>query len=85
SDEWVEEAAKRGLPNIKSTVESTKALLSEKNQAVLEKHGVLTKVESESRYEITLEGYNKTINIEALTTLEIAKRQILPSVIKYAT
>lgn len=85
SDEWVEEAAKRGLPNIKSTVESTKALVSEKNQAVLEKHGVLTKVESESRYEITLEGYNKTINIEALTTLEIAKRQILPAVIKYAT
>ena len=85
SDEWVEEAARRGLPNIKSTVEAAKAMISEKNQAVLEKHGVLTKVEAESRYEITLENYNKIINIEALTTLEMAKRQILPAVIKFAT
>lgn len=85
SDEWVEEAARRGLPNIKSTVEAAKAMISEKNQAVLEKHGVLTKVEAESRYEITLKNYNKIINIEALTTLEMAKRQILPAVIKFAT
>lgn len=85
SDEWVEEAERRGLPNIKSTVESAKAMISEKNQAVLEKHGVLSKVEAESRYEITLENYNKTINIEALTTLEMAKRQIIPAVIKFAT
>lgn len=85
SDEWVEEAARRGLPNIKSTVEAAKAMISEKNQAVLEKHGVLTKVEAESRYEITLENYNKIINIEALTTLEMAKCQILPAVIKFAT
>ena len=85
SDEWVEKAARRGLPNIKSTVEAAKAMISEKNQAVLEKHGVLTKVEAESRYEITLENYNKIINIEALTTLEMAKRQILPAVIKFAT
>ena len=85
SDEWVEEAARRGLPNIKSTVEAAKAMISEKNQAVLEKHGVLTKVEAESRYEITIENYNKIINIEALTTLEMAKRQILPAVIKFAT
>lgn len=85
SDEWVEEAARRGLPNIKSTVEAAKAMISEKNQAVLEKHGVLTKLEAESRYEITLENYNKIINIEALTTLEMAKRQILPAVIKFAT
>ena len=83
SDEWVEEAARRGLPNIKSTVEAAKAMISEKNQAVLEKHGVLTKVEAESRYEITIENYNKIINIEALTTLEMAKRQILPAVIKF--
>jgi len=85
SDEWVVEAEKRGLPNIKSTVESAKAMISEKNQAVLEKHGVLTKVEAESRYEITLENYNKIINIEALTTLEIAKRQIIPAVIQFTT
>lgn len=85
SDEWVAEAERRGLPNIHSTVEAAKAMMSEKNQAVLEKHGVLTRVESESRYEITLENYNKIINIEALTTLEMAKRQILPAVIKFAT
>lgn len=85
SDEWVEEAERRGLPNIKSTVESAKAMISEKNQAVLEKHGVLSKVEAESRYEITLENYNKVINIEALTTLEMTKRQIIPAVIKFAT
>jgi len=60
-------------------------MISEKNQAVLEKHGVLTKVEAESRYEITLENYNKIINIEALTTLEMAKRQIIPAVIQFTT
>lgn len=76
SDEWVAEAERRGLPNIHSTVEAAKAMMDEKNQAVLEKHGVLTRVESTSRYEITLENYNKIINIEALTTLEMAKRQI---------
>jgi len=85
SDEWVAEAERRGLPNIKSTVESAKAMISEKNQAVLEKHGVLTKVEAESRYEITLENYNKIINIEALTTVEMAKRQIIPATIQFAT
>ncbi|SHK03944.1 glutamine synthetase III family protein [Propionispora hippei] len=85
SDEWVAEAEKRSLPNIKTTVESIKALISEKNIAVMEKHGVLSKVEMESRYEISLENYIKTINIEALTMIEIAKRQILPAVIKFAT
>ncbi|HEX9027238.1 MAG TPA: glutamine synthetase III [Clostridium sp.] len=85
SDEWVAEAERRGLPNIKSTVESAKAMISEKNQAVLEKHGVLSRVESTSRYEITLENYNKIINIEALTTIEMSKRQIIPAVIQFAT
>lgn len=85
SDEWVAEAERRGLPNIHSTVEAAKAMIDEKNQAVLEKHGVLTRVESTSRYEITLENYNKIINIEALTTLEMAKRQIIPAVIQYTT
>jgi len=85
SDEWVVEAEKRGLQNIKTTVEAIKAFISEKNIAVMEKHAVLSKVEMESRYEIALEIYIKTINIEALTMIEIAKRQILPSVIKYAT
>jgi len=85
SDEWVEEAAKRGLPNIKTTVEAIKALVAEKNLAVMEKHGVLSRVEMEARYEIELENYIKTINIEALTMVEMAKRQILPAVIKFAT
>lgn len=85
SDEWVVEAEKRGLPNIKSTVEAAKAMINPKNQAVLEKHGVLSKVESDSRYEITIENYNKIINIEALTTLEMAKRQIIPAVIQFTT
>lgn len=85
SDEWVEEAARRGLPNIKSTVEASKAMISEKNLAVLEKYGVLSRKEAEARYEIVLENYNKIINIEALTTLEIAKRKILPAAMKYAS
>lgn len=85
SDEWVAEAEKRGLPNIKTTVEATKALIAEKNLAVMEKHAVLSRVEMESRYEIELENYIKTINIEALTMIEMAKRQILPAVIKFAT
>ena len=60
-------------------------MISEKNLAVLEKYGVLSRKEAEARYEIVLENYNKIINIEALTTLEIAKRQILPAAMKYAS
>ncbi|MEN6412630.1 MAG: glutamine synthetase III [Veillonellales bacterium] len=85
SDDWVAEAEKRGLPNIKTTVEAAKALVCEKNLSVMEKHGVLSRAEMESHYEIELETYIKTINIEALTMIEMAKRQILPAVIKFAT
>lgn len=85
TNEWVEEAEKRGLPNIKSTVESAKALVADKNIRIFEKHGVLSKVELESRYEIMLEGYVKTINIEALTMIDMAKRDILPAAIKFST
>lgn len=85
SEEWVEEARKRGLPNIRSTVEAIPALIAEKNIKVLEKHGVLSRVELEARYEIMLENYSKTINIEALTMLDIAKRQLLPAVIYFTT
>lgn len=85
SEEWVKEAEKRGLPNIRSTVEAIPALIKEKNVKLMEKHGVLNKLELESRYEISLENYIKTINIEALTMLDIAKRQILPAVITFAT
>lgn len=82
-EDWVKEAEKRGLPNIKSTVDATKAMIKEKNLNVFEKHGVLNRTELHSRYEITLETYIKTINIEALTMLYMAKRQILPAVIDF--
>ncbi|KHO61142.1 MULTISPECIES: glutamine synthetase III [Thermoanaerobacter] len=85
SEEWVKEAEKRGLPNIRSSVEAIPALIKEKNVKLMEKHGVLNKAELESRYEISLENYVKTINIEALTMLDIAKRQILPAAVNFAT
>ncbi|WP_163194870.1 glutamine synthetase III [Clostridium thermarum] len=85
SEEWIQEAERRGLPNIRTTVESIKALIQEKNLEVMEKHGVLSRIEMKSRYEISLEHYIKTINIEALTMLDMAKKQILPAVIRFAT
>lgn len=84
TDEWVKDAAKRGLPNITSTVAAIPAFISEKSVKVHEKHSVMSKEELHSRYEIFLENYSKTINIEALTMLEMAKRQILPSSLKFA-
>ena len=83
SDEWVAEAARRGLPNIKSMVEASSALTTEKSIALFEKFGIFTKVELESREEILYETYSKTINIEALTMIQMAKKQILPAVMKY--
>jgi glutamine synthetase len=83
AEEWVTEAEKRGLPNIRSTVAATQALTSPKNVAIVEKHGVLNKVEMEARCEIMLDTYIKTIRIEALTMLEMAKRQILPAALAY--
>lgn len=85
SEEWVEEAKRRGLPNIQSTVEAIPALIAEKNVKLFEKHKILSKTELESRYEILLENYTKTINIEALAMLEISNRQIIPAVIRFAT
>ncbi|MGD0036072.1 MAG: glutamine synthetase III [Bacteroidota bacterium] len=84
TDEWVKEAEKRGLPNITSTVAAIPVFISEKSIKVHEKHAVLSKEELHSRYEISLENYTKTVNIEALTMLEIAKRQILPASITFA-
>lgn len=84
TDEWVAEAEKRGLPNIRSTADAIKVLIEEKFVKVFENHGVLSKAELESRYEILMEEYIKTINIEALTALDIAKRQIIPTGIAYA-
>jgi len=83
SEDWVKEAEERGLPNIKSMVAAIPSLISEKAIAVYEKHGVLNKAEMHSRYEIFLEAYAKTINIEAMTMLDMAKRQILPASLEY--
>ncbi|NLX64241.1 MAG: glutamine synthetase type III [Clostridiaceae bacterium] len=83
SEEWVAEAERRGLPNLKSTVDAAPALIAEKNVKVLEKHGVLDAAEIHSRYEICLENYVKTIRIEALTMIEMAGRQILPASLAY--
>lgn len=85
SDEWVSEAEKRGLANIHSSIEAYKAMVVDKNIKVFEKHKVLSKEELESRYEIVLEQYVKAINIEAGTTVDMAKRQILPAVFAYAS
>ena len=83
AEEWVTEAEKRGLPNVRNTVDAIESLVAEKNVAVMSKHGVLSEAEMESRAEIQYEIYVKTINIEALTMLEMAKRQILPAVIGF--
>ena len=85
SDDWVVEAEKRGLPNIKTTVESIKALISEKNVSLMAKHNVLSPTEMHSRYEVYLDNYSTILNIEAETALIMAKRQILPAVIKFQT
>ena len=81
--EWEEEAAKRGLPNKKNTPAALPALIEPKNIALMEEFGVLTKVEMESRYEVEMEHYSKIINIEALTMLEMARKQLLPAVNSY--
>ena len=81
--EWEEEAVKRGLPNKKNTPAALPALIEPKNIALMEDFGVLTKVEMESRYEVEMEHYSKIINIEALTMLEMARKQLLPAVNAY--
>lgn len=84
SEAWVAEAERRGLPNIKSMVEATTHLITEKSIDLFERHCVLSRTELHSRYEIFLESYIKQIHIEALTMIEMAKRQILPAAVKYA-
>ena len=83
SAEWEEEAARRGLPNKKNAPAALPALIDPKNIALMEEFGVLTKVEMYSRYEVELEHYSKIINIEALTMLEMARKQLLPAVNAY--
>ena len=81
--EWEAEAAKRGLPNKKNTPAALPALIDPKNIQLMEDFGVLTKVEMESRFEVELEHYSKIINIEALTMLEMARKQLLPAINAY--
>ena len=83
SDEWVAEAEKRGLPNIKSMIEAASSLTTEKAVKLFEKFGIFTKTELESREEIIYETYAKTINIEALTMIDMAGKQIIPAVVSY--
>jgi glutamine synthetase len=84
ADAWVVEAEKRGLPNIRSTVESLETIMEKQNVDLFKKHKILTKQELGARTEILLEGYAASINIEALTTLNIAKRQIMPACVEYS-
>ncbi len=81
--EWEEEAARRGLPNKKNTPAARPALSDPKNLQLMEEFGVLTKIEMESRYEVEMEHYSKIINIEALTMLEMARKQLLPAINAY--
>ena len=81
--EWEAEAEKRGLPNKKNTPAALPALIDPKNIQLMEDFGVLTKVEMESRYEVEMEHYSKIINIEALTMLEMARKQLLPAINAY--
>ena len=83
SEAWVEEAARRGLPNIKSMVESVDALLKPEAVKMFERFKIFTKTELQSRAEILYETYSKTINIEALTMIDMAKKQIIPAVTDY--
>lgn len=83
AQEWVVEAEKRGLPNIANTVDAIEVLKAPKNIEVFKRTGVLTETEIESRYEILLDNYSKIINIEALTMLEMANRQLIPATLTY--
>jgi glutamine synthetase len=84
AEAWVVEAEKRGLANIRSTVESLETIMDKPNVDLFKKHKILTKQELHARTEILLEGYSGSINIEALTMLNIAKRQIMPACIEFS-
>ena len=83
-DAWIKEATeKRGLLNLRTTPDAMPAMLSEKNMKMLTSHKIFSPAELHSRYEILLENYSKTVNIEALTMVDMAKKEILPAVEKY--
>jgi len=83
SEEWVEEAARRGLPNLKSMVDAIPALVYEDTVKLFEKFNIFTRAELESRAEIQYEAYAKATNIEALTMIDMARKQIIPAVVRY--
>ncbi len=85
SEEWVEEAERRGLPNIKNMVDALGSLTEESAIELFERHKVMTRVELSSRQEVGYETYSKAINIEARTMIDMAKKEIIPAVIKYTT
>ena len=85
TEAWEKEAERRGLPNAKYTPLAMKALLADKNIRLMEQFGVLTKTEMHSRYEVEVEHYSKVINIEALTMLEMLRKQIMPAVTGYSS
>ena len=85
TEAWEKEAERRGLPNAKYTPLAMKALLADKNIRLMEQFGVLTKTEMHSRYEVEVEHYSKVINIEALTMLEMLRKQIAPAVAGYSS
>ena len=84
SEEWVKEAERRGLPNIRSMIEAASTLTTEKSVRLFEKFGIFTKAELISREEILYETYAKTLNIEALTMINMANKKIIPAVIRYS-
>lgn len=84
SDAWVEEAKRRGLPNIRSMVDAIPALITDKSVELFEKFHVFTRAELESRVEVKYETYAKAVNVEARAMIDIAGKQIIPAVIKYA-
>ena len=83
SDEWVEEAKKRGLYNLRSTPEALKEWISEKNVNLFTKHAIFTKNEIDSRYDILLEGYSKTLHIESETLFDMVNKEFLPAVMQF--
>lgn len=85
SEEWAKEAEKRGLPNMRNAVDALKAFVTQKSLKLFEKYGVLSHKEMHSRYDIYVETYAKQINIEALTAIDMVKKQFIPAALEYAT
>ena len=85
AEEWMEEAKKRGLPNVANSVDALKAFVTEKALRLFEKYGALSRKELHSRYDIYVEHYSKQINIEALTAIDMVKKLFMPAVLEYAT